>query len=241
MERPRRSGGSRGGAADQESHRRHPGSVGAARRRAHPRAGCGHGALAKALALAGAKVVGVDPEPAALIAARRAVPAALFVQAGAEALPVRDAAFEGAVFQNALHHIPVPLMPAALRAAVRAVCPGRPVVVVEPLAAGAFFEVLRPIEDETALRAAAQDALAAATAAGSDIALVDEQSFLRVSVFESFEAAIAMMLAADPARAAAAAAKDAELRARFVEFAAPVPGGFRLEQPMRASILQGRP
>ena len=70
--------------------------------------GCGHGALAKALALAGAKVVGVDPEPAALKAARRAVPAALFVQAGAEALPVRDAAFEGAVFQNALHHIPAP-------------------------------------------------------------------------------------------------------------------------------------
>ena len=100
--------------------------------------GCGGGGLARDLAARGHVVAGIDPAPQAVAAAEQLVPEARFVIGGAEALPFADASFDAAIFLNSLHHVPVAQMPTALREALRVLRPGGEVVIVEPLAQGAF-------------------------------------------------------------------------------------------------------
>lgn len=163
--------------------------------------GCGDGALARALTARGARVHGIDPGAEAIAAARAAVPGASFTEVGAEALPFADASFDAAIFLNSLHHVPGELMAAALGAALR-VSRG-PVLVVEPLAEGSYFEVLRPVEDETAIRALAQEALSACLAGGAArlAGRLDYDDVRHVPGVDDF---LARAVAVDPARRAAA-------------------------------------
>ena len=128
--------------------------------------GCGRGALARRLVGEGLAVTGIDPTPDAIAAAQESVPEAQFSVAGAEALPFDPGSFDACVFLNSLHHVPVPLMGQALQEALRVLRPGGEVIVVEPLAEGPFFEVMRPVEDETEIRRAAMAAIDAAMASG---------------------------------------------------------------------------
>lgn len=196
--------------------------------------GCGPGLLAKALSAQGARVTGIDPGEAAIRDAGRRAPTARFERASAEALPFSDGSFDGAVMLNALHHVPEP--GAALAEAARVVGPNRPVVVVEPLAEGSFFAALRPIEDETAIRAAAQAAIAAAVASGA-LACLRDVTFERHETFADLGAFLGRVTAVDPAREDAIAADPEGIRAAFEAAAARVEGGFGLTQPLRAHVL----
>lgn len=200
--------------------------------------GCGAGALARSLAARGARVTGVDPNTEALAVAREAVPAGTFRAAGAEALPFADASFDGAVFLNSLHHVPKPVMHRALGEAARVVGPAGPIVVVEPLAEGSFFLALRPVEDETNVRTAAQEALRQAVEGGAfeQLRRVD---YLRREVFESMDEFLARVIAVDPARAAVVAGRRPEVEAAFGRHArAAADGRMTLDQPMRAHVLK---
>ena len=197
--------------------------------------GCGAGTLAKALAGHGAIVTGVDPNPEALAAARAAVTGATFVIGSAEALPVPDASQDGAGMLNSLHHVPSPAV--ALREAARVLRPGCSLVVVEPVAAGSSFEVLRPVDDETAVRAAAQDAIAAAVTEGAFICVRDI-GFERLERFADLEGLLARIVAVDPARASAIAARRPEIETIFARVAEREPDGrFVLRQPLHAHVL----
>ncbi len=196
--------------------------------------GCGPGVLAKSLAAQGAAVTGIDPGEAAIRAASDRVPAARFEQGSAEALPFPDASFDGAVILNALHHVPNPR--AALDEAARVVGPGKPIVVVEPLAEGSFFAALRPIEDETEIRAAAQAAIAAAVASGA-FTCARDVTFARHETFPDHVAFLARVTAVDPARAAAIRADEAGIAAAFEVAATREADGYGLTQPLRAHVL----
>jgi SAM-dependent methyltransferase len=202
--------------------------------------GCGRGGLAKALTARDAKVTGLDPQEQALEHARKAAPEAEFVQGRAESPPFDGAGFDAAVFQNSLHHVPVGGMDAALTAAILAVRPGGAVIIMEPLAQGSSFELLRPIEDESEVRAAALAAVQRAVAKGG-VALVRQEDFLRVSRFAGYEEAIAGKMVANPERARQAAEKEPELRRRFDELASRENGLFRLDQPIRIFVLRRPP
>lgn len=200
--------------------------------------GCGAGALARSLSARGARVAGIDPNPEALAIAREAVPDGAFQTARAEALPFAYASFDGAVFLNSLHHVPKPVMHRALREAARVVGPAEPIVVVEPLAEGSFFLALRPVEDETEVRTAAQEAIRRALEGGTfeQLRRVD---YLRCERFESLERFLAHIVAVDPARAATVAGRRPEVEAAFGRHArAAAEGGMALEQPMRAHVLR---
>lgn len=196
--------------------------------------GCGGGGLARALGAKGAKVTGVDPQEAALATARTRAPDADFRQAGAEALPFPDASFDRVVFLNSLHHVPVPLMGAALKEAVR-VSRG-PVLVVEPLAEGPFFRAMLPVEDETPIRAAAQAAIAAAVEAGAVTRLASGE-YDDVRRFADADAFLAMIVAVDPARAATAERERARVVELVAQEGAPTEGGVFLPQPHRFDVL----
>ncbi|MCJ2067879.1 class I SAM-dependent methyltransferase [Methylobacterium sp. J-030] len=198
--------------------------------------GCGPGTLAKRLSEDGAAVTGIDPGAAALEQARAAAPGVRFESASGEALPFPDGSFDGAVLLNALHHVPDPA--AALIEAARVLVPGGCVVVVEPLAAGSFFDALRPIEDETAIRAAAQDAIAAALARGAltcrrDITMERRESFASLDAF------LKRVCAVDPARAATIEARRSVVEAAFETAAERAADGrYGLVQPLRIHVLE---
>lgn len=200
--------------------------------------GCGHGRLAAALARRGAIVSAVDPEAAAVEAARNAAPEARIEQAGAEALPFETARFDGVVMLNSLHHVPGGLIARALAEIARVARPGAPIIVVEPLAEGTFFGAMRPVEDETTVRAAAQRAIEAACAAGATLRLVEVVEFERAETFADVDQFLARLVAVDPARAAPAAAARPEVERLFAELAEPGPAGATLRQPLRMHRLE---
>jgi SAM-dependent methyltransferase len=201
--------------------------------------GCGDGALVRWLARRGARAVGVEvaSEPLARARAHAPVAGERYERGGAEALPLRDGEADVVVFANSLHHVPVESLDAALAEAARVLRPGGLLYVQEPLAEGAYFELLRPVDDETAVRAAAHAAIGRAGRHG----LVHERElrFDSEVVHDGFGSFRDRVVLADAARAAALEGLDADLRERFERTARRDPdGGFRFRQPMRVDVLR---
>lgn len=202
--------------------------------------GCGNGTLARSLADQGAHITGVDPNGEALEAALRAVPSGTFHQAGAEAMPFADHSFDGAVFLNSLHHVPKLAMPRALREAARVINSAGSIVVIEPLAEGSFFSVLRIVEDETDVRSAAQEAIDKMVRDGTfeQLGCTD---YLRREYFTDLSQFLVRIVAVDPARTAAVEERRPEIEAAFRRYAqAAADGRIALEQPLRAHVLRAR-
>ena len=202
--------------------------------------GCGTGVLARSLSDRGAHVVGVDPNEEALAVARQTVPTGTFYPASAQALPLADRSFDGVVFLNSLHHVPVPDMPLALREAARVVKPRRPILVIEPLAEGSFFSVLRLVEDETSVRAAAQKVVDEALNSGA-FERLDRIDYLRYEYFADVDQFLTRIVAVEPARAPVIEKRRREISAAFRGYARTAAHGrLILEQPMRAHIMTAR-
>lgn len=199
--------------------------------------GCGRGHLLHALAERGARMAGVDPDEAALEAARALVPKAQLHKAGALHLPWGDASMHVAIFLNSLHHVPVPEMLPALEEAARVVGKGGTIIVVEPLSEGTFFDALRLIEDETEVRQAAQEAIVRAMRRGvvSEISRIE---FDRIEAFPDLAAFVARAVAADPARLEQAVAARDKLQARFETLSERDGRGYLLHQPIRLHHLK---
>ena len=201
--------------------------------------GCGEGWLVRRLTAAGADAVGLDPLAPALERARAAdpdAPPARYVQGVAERLPFADSSFDAVVFFNALHHVPVQAMDAALVQAGRVLAPGGLLYVQEPLAAGAFFELMAPIEDETGVRAAAQEALE--RAAGGSWRRVAVREDVIATELADFGAFRDRMTSVDPQREAALARHHDELHDAFERLAQHSAGGsYVFDQPFRVHVL----
>lgn len=199
--------------------------------------GCGKGALMRKLAEHGAKPVGADPA-ATTLTPLAASPALRIVAAGAEKLPFPNCEFDGAVFLNSFHHVPVELMDAALVEVARVVKSGGKIVIVEPLAEGTFFAALRPIEDETEIRAAAQAAIARAASAGK-LLQSSRRDIIRRDVFPTIEPFLQRVIDADEDRRPVVAVKRQEIESAFERASArDAAGNYTLEQPIRAFICQ---
>ncbi len=203
--------------------------------------GCGDGALVRRMAKAGARVTGIDPSEGMLVRARAAEPSGGedYIQGYAEDLPISDASLDVAVFFNSLHHVPVEHQSKALEEAARALKPGSPLYVVEPIAEGPHFTVGRRIEDETHVRAKAYEALTVA-AQGPGLGATREFTYLTEIRYESFEAYRDRIIAVDETRRPKVEAEEASLRAAFEATAMRRDGSYVLEQPARLNLLRRR-
>jgi len=123
--------------------------------------GCGDGQVARALAEAGAEVVGYDPFIQGTDWIAEGAGRYRLVRATADALPEADASADVVLFVFSLHHVPRASMAAALAEARPVLKPGGRLCVAEPLAEGPGQYVMEPYHDETAVRC---DALAALSA-----------------------------------------------------------------------------
>ena len=86
--------------------------------------GCGPGQVAAYLNSRGRWAVGLDLTPAMLAIARQRNPTLSLVGGDVRALPLRDAAVDGAVAWYSLHNLPRASLPAALSELGRALRPG---------------------------------------------------------------------------------------------------------------------
>jgi SAM-dependent methyltransferase len=152
-------------------------------------------------------------------------------------LPLPDASLDAVVFMRSLHHVPVSEQFAALSESHRVLRPGGQVYVAEPLAEGSFFELMTLVEDERAVRAAAQLAVGEAGRAGLTAqARVEYEVISRVRDLEALRRRI---ISVDPHRAEVFDARRADLAAAFGRLGEQDPdGGWTFRQPMRADCFQ---
>lgn len=202
--------------------------------------GCGDGGLARLMARNGAHVLGVEVSPRQLAKARAAAPVAdeRYVAGIAEALPAPDAGADIVIFFNSLHHVPVEGQDKAVAEAARALKPGGLLYVSEPVAEGPFFEAVKPIDDETEVRAHAYRVLGEAARHGFEP--VREFVYIHTVRHRDYESFRDRVVSANAEREALFAAKDAEMRALYARLGTPVEGGMAFDQPTRVTLLRRR-
>ncbi len=158
-----------------------------------------------------------------------------FVEGAGERLPFADDSADVVIYMNALHHVPVAAQSDAIAEASRVLKPGGTLLVLEPLAKGAYFELVRAVEDETAVRAAAYRAIGRAGDAGfRAVAEIVYDAPLKFPDFAAFEARI---VAVDPKRAPIVARLRDKLRHGFTAAGRRESDGIYFSQPTRANLL----
>lgn len=202
--------------------------------------GCGAGALARALAVAGARVVAleVSEEQLAPALAGDGGCGVCYLVGRAQALPLEDASVDIAVLMRTLHHVPVEDMTRALEEARRVTRPDGTVYVAEPLSEGDFWTLTSMIEDEFEARRAAQSALAQALDLGLEpVSTVEYEVRLRLAGIGQFRD---LTVAVDPSRAEIFAARSSELAEAFERMGEPGerPGERCFLSPTRVDVLR---
>jgi ubiquinone/menaquinone biosynthesis C-methylase UbiE len=199
--------------------------------------GCGAGKNSRELAEAGATVLAVEPDPIQAAKNREAAPTrgVAFVEARAESLPAESGAMDGVVLFRSLHHVPVEAMEAALAEAARTLKPAGFLCVVEPGMTGTHFPVMRPYNDETRARSAAQDALEGTAAQ----LFRDRRSYryLQHPRYASFEALVARALGQTFNDVKRERVETDEVRALF-EAGRTAEGDYVFEQPMLLDLFR---
>lgn len=197
--------------------------------------GCGGGGLARALAARGARVTGVETSEAQLAGARERGDAVRYVVGRAERLPLADASVDVAVFMRTLHHVPAT---AALREVQRVLRPDGLAYVAEPLAEGDFFALVSLVEDERAVRATAQEAIATAARDGLERVRTVEYE-VRVCL-AGLAALRQRTVSVDPDRAPVFEARTEQLSEAFARLGEPGerPNERCFGQPMRVDLLR---
>ena len=202
--------------------------------------GCGLGDVVLGAARLGADATGLEISDELLAPAREADTRheASWVVGVAQDLPFDDATFDLVLFMKSLHHVAAEHMAPALAEARRVVRDGGHVYASEPLLAGSFHELVRLIEDETEVRAAAQRVLGDPAPAGLRVTDVVEYD-LRPA-FATFDAFAAHIASVDPHRGPVIAANRAQIEATYERLGEvdTASGLRRFRQAMRAHVLQ---
>jgi len=199
--------------------------------------GCGEGNLVRLMTRHGARVFGVECNPAQLAKAHEQKPVGdeIYYEGRAEALPFADASVDLVVFFNSLHHVAVDAMDKALSEAARVLKSGGQVYVCEPVAEGPHFELMQPVHDETIVRAKAYEAVQGADSLG--LTLDQEFTYLHPAHHKNFAQFKERMLRINPHRADDFAQLESQLEAAFERLGTPDADSFVFDQPMRVNLL----
>ena len=200
--------------------------------------GCGNGRITRLIAACGARVVGIDPGARQIerAQAEASVNGERYVMGAAENLAIAEGSADVIIFFNSLHHVPEAAMDRALAEARRVLKPQGWLAVAEPLADGPQFELQRPYNDETEVRAKAYAAVKRAAADG--FRPISESTYVADGKQASFETWRENSVAINPKRAKIFAEHEAELRARFEKYGEKRADGWHFPNPIRVNVLR---
>lgn len=200
--------------------------------------GCGNGWLTRLMTERGAHVTGIEVSPRQLALARAARPVGdeNYIQGSAEELPLPNRSVDIVVFYNSLHHVDPKVLPNALREAARVLKHGGILYVSEPLPEGDYFELMRPVHDETAVRHNAQHVLRQAPEYG--LLLEKQLVHLDSIVFPDFQAFHDRLTTINPEIRARFDEEEATLRRLFETLGKRVEGGWSFDQAWRVAVLR---
>jgi SAM-dependent methyltransferase len=200
--------------------------------------GCGDGWLTRHLTRLGAHVTGIEVSPRHLQEARAfpVVGDERYMPGLAEDLPIRSRSADIVMFFNSLHHVDRDGLPKALRESARVLKSGGILYISEPLAEGAYFEVMRPAHDETRVRRQAQEILRQAPEYG----LINERSMTHVDTvtLADFAAFQDRITAINPHVRDRFEEMDEQIRTNFETLGRRTEGGWSFDQPMRVTLLR---
>jgi SAM-dependent methyltransferase len=145
----------------------------------------------------------------------------------ADEIPLPDACLDAALMMRSLHHVPAAEHQLALAELRRVLRPQGLLYIAEPLPEGDFFELSKPVDDETEVRALAQETIAHARHFTHE-ASYEYDAPLKLT----FDGFAAMLLGADPARERRFAEHEAALRQAFGT------GEREFRSPMRVDLLR---
>lgn len=163
------------------------------------------------------------------------LPQVSFRDDGAESIADPAASYDLVVMLKSLHHVPVERMDQALSEIHRVLVPGGLLYVTEPVYWGDFNAILRLIEDEEKVRAAAFAALCRAVESGR-FALVHEVFFESAGVYPDWESFAARFIEVSFTERQLDEARVAAIRAAFERHLTPT--GVHLWKPHRIDLLQ---
>jgi hypothetical protein len=202
--------------------------------------GCGDGSLVRLLTRRGAQATGIEASPKQLAKARDAEPVGneRYIQGHAEELPAESRSADVVIFLNSLHHVNVDDLAQALKEAARVLKHGGILYVSEPLAEGPYFELMRPVHDETEVRRRAYETLCQANLYG----FLPEQELVHVNSvpikdFGAFERRITLT---NPEIRMRFDEQVEELRQNFERLGEKGEHGRIFDQPMRVNVYRKR-
>ena len=200
--------------------------------------GAGDGAIAARMADAGARVTGLETDATRVVhAVERHGHRITMLEGRAEALPLPGAAFDLVTFFFSLHHVPVQVQDTALAEVLRVLRPAGRVFVVEPLPEGPMFELVKPLDDETDVREAAQARLAAMAEEDPRFTLISREAYTTERCLPDLAGFIDRLVGVDPARADRLPAAREALAARYESAPQDASGAAILAQPCVACLF----
>lgn len=201
--------------------------------------GCGMGANAVALDGLGATVTGIEIDEARIAAAkaRHSETGVSFRLGRAEDLPVDDRSVDVLAYFNSFHHVPAPSHAAAFMEMTRVLKPGGVAYIQEPVAQGAYYQVMKIIDDEALVYEGVERQLRDGLD-GLPISVSKRVRFKIMHQFTGIDEMKASILRVDPRRQVAFDQREKEFLHLFDEHADQTGGGFCFDHHYRVTVLQ---
>lgn len=199
--------------------------------------GCGDGSLCRFLAKQQAEVIGVDSEMSTIEKAESfpKVSTELFLHARAEDLPFEKEKFDIVLIFNSFHHFEFKFHPNIFREIFRILKTGGELLVLEPLAEGSFFDLVKIVDDETEVRFLAYKSIQLANQFGFQEHL--ERFFLNPIKYKDFKSFVDHLALVDPNRQKAIDKQKHNLEENFYKLAKHQDDIYYFEQPTRANLF----